>query len=171
MNQKNRKYLLPTAIIDSDNNVVGGDSIGDRNVISDNGETGVVLNRYSDFNQVAGNYIGTKADGVSPLGNHHQGITIWGDDNTIGGFNANERNVIAANDRNGIYVEDINLDQPTDNIIINNYLGVDRNGNALGNGYHERLELRAFEICQKNEPVYCTVLPYGKVCDNSQRFS
>ena len=126
---------LSGIITNSDNNFLGGNSIDDRNVISDNAQTGVIIDDRGDFNQVAGNYIGTKADGISPLGNHFQGITIWGDNNTIGGFTSNERNVIAANAKNGIYVSAGGL-SPTDNTIINNYIGVDRSGNALGNGFN-----------------------------------
>jgi CSLREA domain-containing protein len=122
-------------LINGDYNTVGGDAIDARNVISGNGQVGVLLTAISDFNTVAGNYIGTKADGVRALGNAFQGITIWGDTNTIGGFNLNERNVIAANGMNGIYVNE-NGDAVQDNLIINNYIGVDRNGAALGNAWN-----------------------------------
>lgn len=121
-------------VVDGDNNTVGGDSIDDRNVISDNGQTGVLLADDSDFNVVAGNYIGTKADGVGPLGNGFRGVTIWGDDNTIGGFNTNERNIIADNDSYGIWLYESDSNAlPLDNTILNNYIGVDKNGDALGN--------------------------------------
>ncbi|MFZ0544834.1 MAG: CSLREA domain-containing protein, partial [Candidatus Promineifilaceae bacterium] len=119
--------------IDADNVTVGGDSIEDRNVISGNGQTGVLLEANSDFVTVAGNYIGTKADGVGPVGNGYQGVTNWGDDNTIGGFNTNERNVIAANGRNGIYVTEHSGAIPLITTILNNYIGVDKNGDPLGN--------------------------------------
>lgn len=123
---------LSGVFIDGDNNTVGGDSIDDRNVIADNGEAGILLGINSDFNVVAGNYIGTEADGVSPQGNGFRGVGIYGDDNTIGGFDANERNVIADNGRDGIWISDEGA-LPTDNTIINNYIGVDKNGDPLGN--------------------------------------
>ncbi len=123
---------LSGIFIDGDSNTVGGDSIDDRNVIADNGEAGILLGLNSDFNVVAGNYIGTEADGVSPQGNGFRGIGIYGDDNTIGGFDANERNVIADNGRDGIWISDEGA-EPTDNTIINNYIGVDKNGDPLGN--------------------------------------
>jgi len=119
--------------VEGDNVTVGGDSIEDRNVISGNDQAGVYLGQDSDFVTVAGNYIGTKADGVGPLGNGLQGIYILGDDNTIGGFNTNERNIIADNDSFGIWLAENNGLVPVDTTIINNYIGVDKNGNALGN--------------------------------------
>jgi CSLREA domain-containing protein len=120
-------------VVNSSNNTVGGNSIDDRNVISDNGEAGVLLAINSNLNVVAGNFVGTKADGVSPLGNTLRGITVRGEVNTIGGFDANERNVVADNGRDGILVEE-NGSSVYDNTIINNYIGVDKNGGPLGNG-------------------------------------
>ena len=115
-----------------DNNLIGGDSIADRNVISHNGQ-GVFLDAGSDFTVVAGNYIGTAADGITPLGNSFRGVKLFGDDNVIGGFDVNERNVIAANGFDGIQVFDAG-DPALGNTILNNYIGVDKNGNPLGNG-------------------------------------
>jgi hypothetical protein len=53
--------------IGSDANTVGGSGPGARNLISDNLRNGVVI--FSDGNKVQGNLIGTKKDGVNPLGN------------------------------------------------------------------------------------------------------
>ena len=124
---------LSGIFINGDNNTAGGDSLDDRNVISDNGEAGILLGVSSDFNVIAGNYVGTEADGMSPLGNAKRGVGIYGDDNTIGGFDANERNVIAANGLDGIWVHEEGA-PATDNTIINNYIGADKNGAPLGNG-------------------------------------
>ncbi|MCB8980728.1 MAG: right-handed parallel beta-helix repeat-containing protein [Ardenticatenaceae bacterium] len=118
--------------INGDNNRVGGSSPDDRNVISDNGTAGVLLNSEGAFNVVAGNYIGTEADGVSPQGNSLRGVGIYGSNNTIGGLTTSERNVIADNVADGIWVSDQG-GVPTDNLIINNYIGVDKNGDPLGN--------------------------------------
>ena len=123
---------LSGVFIDGNDNTVGGDSIDDRNVIADNEQAGILLGLNSDFNVVAGNYIGTEADGVTPQGNGFRGVGIYGDDNTIGGFDANERNVIADNGRDGIWISDEGA-LPTDNTIINNYIGVDKNGDPMGN--------------------------------------
>lgn len=120
--------------VEGDNVTVGGDSIEDRNVLSGNDQDGVILERDTDFVTVAGNYIGTKADGIEPLGNGLAGMTNWGDDNTIGGFNTNERNIIADNATYGILLAENNGFVPVDTTIINNYIGVDKNGDPLGNG-------------------------------------
>jgi len=62
-----------------------------------NGPTGVV---------VAGNLIGTTADGQGRLGNRYQGVAIFdGVNNTIGGSDAASGNTIAFNGAQGVSVE------------------------------------------------------------------
>ena len=118
-----------------DNNTIGGASAADRNVIAANTSHGIELGLGSDFAVVSGNYIGTTANGVWPLGNGNNGIFINGDDSLIGGFNINERNIIAANQGSGIKFADVG-DPVINNTIINNYIGANKNGNSLGNEYH-----------------------------------
>ena len=50
-------------------------------------------------NQILGNFIGTKTDGTSALGNGNQGIRLANaaHDNTVGGPGAGQGNVIAFN--------------------------------------------------------------------------
>lgn len=86
--------------------VIGGPQLGAGNVISGNARNGITVSSSgSGAHTVQGNRIGTAADGVSPLGNGHNGVFIFGtDNNTIGGPNPGEANTIAHNVQNGILV-------------------------------------------------------------------
>jgi CSLREA domain-containing protein/uncharacterized repeat protein (TIGR01451 family) len=67
-------------------NVVGGATVGARNVISGNTSYGVHLNIGSTGNRVEGNYIGTDAAGTGNLGNLQFGVLINNAArNTVGG--------------------------------------------------------------------------------------
>lgn len=126
-------YLAPGA----NQNVIGtdGDGVadeGERNVISghDNG-SGVQIG--SDYNVVAGNFIGTDVTGSKALGNYH-GLVIDGDDNLIG-TNADgladeaERNIISGNfTPNYPYGSDIDLANGVRNVIAGNFIGTDVTG-------------------------------------------
>jgi hypothetical protein len=119
----------------SQQNTIGGDSEGERNVISGNDRYGISI--YSPdtiSNTVSGNYIGLDASGSFALGNTKHGIWIstYAHHNTIGGDTAGERNVISGNGMSGIYVS------LSDNItIIGNYIGTDAGGSLdLGNAEH-----------------------------------
>jgi len=84
---------------DASGNTVGGAAAGARNVISGN-FTGIAVG--TSGNKVQGNYIGTAADGVTALPNSYAGVNLLnGHDNTIGGTNPGEGNVIALNGTNG----------------------------------------------------------------------
>jgi hypothetical protein len=87
-------------------NVIGGDTPAERNVISGNDQSGIRFNN-SDNNTVQGNFIGTKADGATPLGNGHDGVLLEADsdNNKIGGTAANTGNTIAHNKIVAIYVD------------------------------------------------------------------
>ena len=87
-------------------NTIGGASSGARNVISGNKQYGVVIQN-SSANFLQGNFIGTQADGTSPLGNNFHGVLVvnTASNNIIGGTNAGEGNTIASNGGDGVYVE------------------------------------------------------------------
>jgi hypothetical protein len=83
-------------------NNIGGPALGDRNVISGNGNgAGIFLD--SDVNNVQNNYIGTDAFRVVGPANFH-GILIQGSHNLIGGDSAAEGNVISGNFHDGIRI-------------------------------------------------------------------
>jgi hypothetical protein len=111
------------------NNTVGGNTDGERNVISGNDGNGVVIFFGSDSNTVSGNYIGTDASGTADLGNTDNGVEISVDarNNIVGGDTASERNVISGNDGHGV---SISWGWTTGNTISGNYIGTDASGTA-----------------------------------------
>jgi hypothetical protein len=81
------------------NNVVGGVTAGERNVISDtDAGSGVVIEGAdATGNRVAGNDIGTDKNGTAPLGSYEGVYIETAPNNTIGGATAGARNVISGN--------------------------------------------------------------------------
>ncbi|MGH9366468.1 MAG: hypothetical protein ACRD3M_02180, partial [Thermoanaerobaculia bacterium] len=114
----------------SSNNLIGGTTAAQRNVISANGIGGVHLVNGSSNNVVSGNYIGTDAAGTASFGNGSNGGVYAGSNgNTIGGTAAGAGNVIAGNYA-GVW-----LWESTNNIVQGNFIGTDKTGMvALGNG-------------------------------------
>jgi hypothetical protein len=57
-------------------NIIGGPSVGDRNIISGNDETGIeITTSNANYNQITGNYIGADVNG-NDLGNTRYGVHI-----------------------------------------------------------------------------------------------
>jgi parallel beta-helix repeat protein len=113
------------------NNTVGGDTAGERNVISGNDERGVrIIGSGTTGNTVSGNYIGTDVNGTADLGNTWDGVYIVGaQNNTVGGDTAGERNIISGNNGSGVYIQNSGA-----NTVSGNYIGTDVNGTVgLGN--------------------------------------
>ena len=111
---------------------IGGTGPTDRNIVSGNNYSGIVLWLNSGSNnKVIGNLVGTDITGTRDIGNYWRGIDIsnGSSNNVIGGASVAERNIISGNDLNGILVY-----QGTNNRIENNYVGFDRTGTqAIGN--------------------------------------
>ena len=85
-------------IVESANNVIGGDVAAAGNVISGNGRYGVVLNfAQASGNIIAGNLIGTNGSGTGAIGNTLDGVYIPSAGNRIGGTLPVSRNVISGN--------------------------------------------------------------------------
>ena len=128
--------------LNAPDNIVGGSSAADRNVISGN-TVGVSINPGCNGNEVMGNYIGTDItgnvtdpDGIpgngDELGNTFGVFIDGGSYNTIGGSETGTRNVISGNVDEGI---NITGSGATDNLVLGNYIGIAANGtSALGNG-------------------------------------
>jgi len=74
------------------------------NVVSGNEQAGVRLEDSSSFNHLRANRIGVAADGVSPLGNGMEGVTVWAESNTVGGPYPEDGNTIAFNGNVGVQV-------------------------------------------------------------------
>jgi hypothetical protein len=83
-------------IFGSSNNIIGGPTPADRNVISDN-NSGIAIWENSTNNTVEGNYIGTDVSGMKPLPSNYDGIFTHGAIGTL-----IENNLIAFNGNNGI---------------------------------------------------------------------
>ena len=108
-------------------NTVGGFSAGARNVISGNGNDGVLITgTTSTGNTVVGNYIGLNAAGAAAIGNAWVGVDVQG--GTSGNVIAS--NVISGNLQNGVYLVS------SFNSIWGNTIGLNAAGTtAFGNSY------------------------------------
>jgi hypothetical protein len=107
--------------VSGDGNIIGGpNSHARRNVISGNGSG---FNISGANNQISNNFIGTTADGLSPLGNI-TGIFLSGisNNNLIGGTAPLARNVIGDHIGFGIVISG------ESNNVLGNYIGVGRDG-------------------------------------------
>ncbi len=114
-------------------NLVGGDAAGERNLISGNEMEGVrIVGTGSDHNTISGNYIGTNLTGSSAHGNG-DGVFIAGgaQNNTVGGDAPGESNLISGNEYCGVVITGTNT---MSNTVSYNLIGTDANGvNPLGN--------------------------------------
>ena len=110
------------AISGAPNNQVGGNVPGAGNVISDNTEWGVAVDSTAG-SLIQGNFIGTDADGISPLGNTGGVLLSETSGNTI------KDNVVSANRMTGVAIH-----AGASNKVQGNRIGTDATGSApLGN--------------------------------------
>ncbi len=115
----------------------GVNDAAERNIISANTHDGVsIADSGTNNNTVAGNYIGTNANGNSALGNASVGVRIVSATSNVIGTNgdgvndAAERNIISGNTFNGIVFYDSDY-----NVVAGNYIGTDVSGSfGLANG-------------------------------------
>lgn len=114
--------------LEGEQNVIGGPTEGSRNVISGNGWAGIAIAGAGAFeNVVAGNFIGTAADGTTPLGNGQGGVQVTNgaSANRIGGT-VSEGNTVAGNSGIGIWVNAGSGNRISANrIFANGTLGID----------------------------------------------
>jgi CSLREA domain-containing protein len=144
LDRGNRAYGVSLAGSGS-NNTVGGTSPAARNIISGNGQDGVITHGFpqNTGNQVLGNYIGTDKSGTANLGNDWNGVKLMAvtTNTTIGGDTAAGANVIAFNGKdpsfnNGSHGVMVVHDHSTGNAILRNSifsnvgLGIDLGGNG-----------------------------------------
>jgi hypothetical protein len=118
-----------------DDNIIGGDSSAERNVVSANAQGGIRANpddlAAARRNTIQGNYVGLDADGDEPLGNGGDGIRLIADpmetgetmDNVVAG------NVVGANAAAGISI----FTEAHDNQVFSNFVGVTQSGDPIGN--------------------------------------
>jgi len=118
----------------STDNKIGETGLHQRNVISRNGDNGVrIEGTASQRNVVKGNYVGTNPTGVAGLwdgvldwGNAHHGVSVWD-----GSGNKIWENLIADNGWSGATMDNVPSGQ-----IVSNQIGMDLNGDPLGNSYY-----------------------------------
>jgi len=126
----------------SDDNVVGGNTPANRNLISGN-TTGVQVGtgvaqappNTGRRNIVAGNLIGTNGAGTAALPGQTTGVVVQMDSSsfsghttTIGGPIASFRNVISGHAQDGILISGGSLLGPGQNVVLGNYIGTDVTG-------------------------------------------
>jgi hypothetical protein len=124
--------------IDSPNNVIGGTSVADRNVISANSHGIYITGTLSVGNLIQGNFIGTDRTGHTAIGNvPFHGVVIDGaSNNTVGGATPGARNVVSGNGFWGISIRKgfFSGAPASGNVVQGNYVGTDVTGTgALGN--------------------------------------
>jgi CSLREA domain-containing protein len=135
---QDRGNLLNGVLVNgSPNNLIGGATVAQRNIISGNGSVaapdrnGVFLvGAGATTNTVRGNYIGVDVSGSFALGNARSGVAV-----ILGASNNIIRdNVVSANVESGVYIQ---FDNSTGNIVRGNRIGTNASGTAaLGNGYN-----------------------------------
>jgi uncharacterized repeat protein (TIGR01451 family)/CSLREA domain-containing protein len=124
-------------ITNSANNIIGGTTPAERNVISGNSDIGVSISgSISTGNLIQGNFIGTTVDGKGGLSNR-VGVGLGGPNNLLGGTTGTTPggactgacNLISSNRVSGVAIGARNL------TIQGNFIGSDVTGKApLGNG-------------------------------------
>jgi hypothetical protein len=143
-------------------NKIGGTMPGERNMISGNGGNGIKIGWRSTSDVVViGNYIGTDVSGTRALGNSQNGIRLTEGTrhSFVGGASQAERNVIAANQRYGVYLGGLGVRY---NFIIGNYVGVGADNTAtLANHSGIVIESAAHNFVQVNLVAYNSA--YGVV--------
>jgi uncharacterized repeat protein (TIGR01451 family) len=150
------------------NTTIGGTAAGAGNVISGNLAAGLAL-AAGPGTVAQGNFIGTAADGTSPLANGSDGVVIGfatggssgGSGITIGGTAAGAGNVIAFNAGRGVMIGGVALgDSILSNSIYSNAgIGIDLNGD--GASHNDPHDSDGGENNTQNFPVITSVTTAG----------
>ncbi len=113
----------------SQHNIVGGDSAGERNVISGNGFDGVYISGISALhNTISGNYIGSDKDGDflhGSLQDYGVRIDSKAKYNLVGGPSSAYRNLISQNSRDGVRIAGF---ETMSNTVSSNWIGFRSDG-------------------------------------------
>ena len=109
------------------NNIIGGTSEPERNIISGNSFNGITMTNTSS-NEVLGNYIGLDANGSDALTNVSSGIYLGlsCERNRIGNGSPSGRNVISGNG-NGVVITGSGANN---NQVLGNFIGVQADGTS-----------------------------------------
>jgi titin len=124
-------------------NTIGGDTAGERNLISGNAGEGILLTGVgTNNNTVSGNYIGTNLNGIGIVPNMSSGIVIEGgaQGNVIGGSNttpggpcSGQCNLISGNTSAGVRIMNPDTDN---NLVSGNYIGTNVSGTVNLDNYN-----------------------------------
>ena len=112
-------------VISGDNNTIGGTTntnpasacVGDCNLVSAGGDSGMVFTASAENNTVQGNFVGLNHVGTIAKANAGHGLELDGENNIIGSTSANGRNIFSGNDNSGILLSG------TGHSIIGNFIG------------------------------------------------
>jgi parallel beta-helix repeat protein len=114
-------------------NTIGGSlrSVIPQDTFSGNLGYGVAISGQAHDNQVFSSFIGTTLLGLAPLANHKGGVLLAGNAyaNVIGALRMRPANLISGNVGIGVLLRA----GTTRNLVINNYIGLDRLGRRLPN--------------------------------------
>lgn len=113
----------------SSNNLIGGTSPIERNVISGNQGWGVAIENGASNNTISGNYIGLNAAGNAALGNGADGVEMGSataSGNIVGGTANGAGNVISGNRAAGIA-----FNGASGNFVRGNFIGTDATDSVL----------------------------------------
>lgn len=115
---------------------IGGDQASDRNYVSGNA-AGISIG--SNGATIKGNYIGSGLDGKTAGVGNKEGIQVLQNskDVIVGGTATAERNIISGNTDVGVHADNTNTGR---NRVIGNWIGLDVDGNILGNNGGVQIE-------------------------------
>jgi titin len=112
-------------VLAASNNNIGGTDSGSGNLISGN-DAGISISSegstHASGNVIQGNRIGTDISGTQSLGNEADGVSITGDNTTIGGGEIGAKNLISGNTTFAIAL------YGTNNVVQGNLIGTDISG-------------------------------------------
>jgi hypothetical protein len=141
-------------IINSSDNVIGGTTAAQRNVIGGNG-TGIYITGQTGAtrnNVIQGNYVGTNARGNSKLGNG-VGITLkYAEQSVIGGAGPGEGNLISGN-RAGISITRADDVKIVGNLVGTNVTGTKKLANestGINIIYSDKIVVGGTEVAARN---------------------
>ena len=118
-------------LFDTPNATVGGTTAAQRNVLSGNGNNGLVISANSAGTVVRGNYIGTNTAGTARVQNGSLGIYLNVQNATIGGTDVGAGNVISGNTWQNLLIDS----NSGGTLVVGNLIGLDAAGSAsLTNG-------------------------------------
>lgn len=140
----------------SNNNSIGGSLAGQRNIISNSGSSGILLNLGVNDTVIQNNYIGVDVTGTVDFGNNNVGVQVQGYDFTnqitvpsnrtiIGGATAGQGNIIAGNTNQGIQ---LNLGV-NDSVIKGNKIGVDVTGLVAIANIQQGIQITGYDFTNK----------------------